>query len=93
MRIGKVAATSISLSWSVPFLSVVTGYEVMWQRDTSGECSEEDEDSATITDTSYDITGLEEDSSYIITVRSSITSDVTSTATTLKAGERDDQYH
>ena len=42
-------ATSISLSWSVPSGSVVTSYEVMWQRDTSGECSDEDEDSATIT--------------------------------------------
>ena len=42
----------------------------MWQRDTSGECSDEDEGSTTITDgsTSYDIMGLQEDSSYSITV-------------------------
>ena len=42
----------------------------MWQRDTSGDCSDEDEDSMSITDgsTSYNITGLEEDSSYGITV-------------------------
>ena len=67
---------------------------VMWQRDTTGECSNEDEDSVTITDTSYDITGLEEDSSYSITVRASNTPDSsvvsnTVTAMTLEAGERD----
>ena len=66
----------------------------MWQRDTTGECSNEDEDSATITDTSYDITGLEEDSSYSITVRASNTAGSsedsnTVTAMTLEAGERD----
>ena len=66
----------------------------MWQRDTTGECSNEDEDSATSTDTSYDITGLEEDSSYSITVRASNTagSSVVSntvTAMTQEAGERD----
>ena len=66
----------------------------MWQRDTTGECSDEDEDSATITDTSYDITGLEEDSSYIITVRAVNTAGSsedsnTVTAMTLEAGERD----
>ena len=43
---------------------------MMWERDTSGEYPDEDEGSATITDgsTSYTITGLEEDSSYTITV-------------------------
>ena len=66
----------------------------MWQRDTTGECSDEDEDSATITDTSYDITGLEEDSSYSITVRASNTAGSSEdsnpvTAMTLEAGERD----
>ena len=92
MRIDTLAATSISLSWSVPFFSEVTSHEVMWQRDTTGECFDEDGGSVTITDTSYDITGLEEDSSYIITVRAvdaSITSDVTGTAITLEAGERE----
>ena len=45
-------------------------YEVVWERDTSEECPDEDEGSATITDdsTNYTITGLEEDSSYTITV-------------------------
>ena len=67
----------------------------MWQRDTTGgECSDEDEDSATmITDTSYTITDLEADSSYTIIVRASNTAgseDSNSvTAMTLEAGERD----
>ena len=65
----------------------------MWQRDTTGECSNEDEDSANITDTSYTITGLEEDSSYSITVRASNTagsSEISNTLTamTLEGGER-----
>ena len=43
---------------------------MVWERDTSGECPDEDEGSTTIADgsTSYTITGLEEDSSYTITV-------------------------
>ena len=65
----STTATNISLSWTSAG-SVVESYEVMWERDTSGECPDEDEGSATITDgsTSYTITGLEEDSSYTITV-------------------------
>ena len=63
-------ATSISISWSVPSGSVVDSYEVMWQRDTSGECSDEDEGNTNVTDgsTSYDIMGLAGMSSYTITV-------------------------
>ena len=65
----------------------------MWQRDTTVGCSDEDEDSDTITDTNYDITGLEEDSSYSITVTASNTAgnedSNTVTAMTLEAGERD----
>ena len=62
-------ATTISLSWTSAG-SVVDSYEVMWQRDASGDCPDEDEGSMSITDgsTSYMITGLEEDSSYSITV-------------------------
>ena len=43
---------------------------MMWQRDTSGECPDEDEGNATLTDgsTSYTIMELEENSSYTITV-------------------------
>ena len=66
----SVSATSISLSWSFPNASVLDSYEVMWQRDSSGECPDEDEGSTTITDgsTSYTIEGLEEDSTYMVTV-------------------------
>ena len=62
-------ATSISLSWTSAG-SEVDRYEVMWQRDTSGECPDEDDDNIVLTDgsTIYDIMGLEEDSSYSITV-------------------------
>ena len=65
----------------------------MWQRDTSGECPDEDEDSISLTDgsTSYDIMGLEEDSSYNITVTASNAAGSavsnTVTAMTLEAGE------
>ena len=45
---------------------------MMWQRDTSGECPDEDEDRVTITNgnsTSYTITDLEENSNYSIILR------------------------
>ena len=67
----------------------------MWQRDTSVGCPDVDGGSDTmITDTSYDITGLEEDSRYSITVRASNKAGSTKssnivTAMTLEAGERD----
>ena len=67
---------------------------MMWQRDTSGECPDEDEDSISLTDgsTSYDIMGLEEDSSYSITVTASNAAgnavSNTVTAITLGAGEK-----
>ena len=59
----STTATTISLSWSVPSGSVVDSYEVVWERDDARS-------GTTITDgsTSYTITGLEEDSSYTITV-------------------------
>ena len=88
----STTATSISLSWTSAG-SEVDSYEVMWQRDTSGECPDEDEDSISLTDgsTSYDIMGLEEDSSYSITVTASNVAGSavsnTVTAMTLEAGE------
>ena len=88
---------TISLSWSVPSGSVVTSYEVMWQRDTSGDCPDEDEGSMSVTttdiSTSRTITVQQEDSDYIITVTavnaagSSAVSNAV-TATTGEAGER-----
>jgi len=69
VTVGSTTATTISLSWTSAG-SVVNSYEVMWERDTSGECPDEDEGSATIIggSISYTITGLEEDSNYTITV-------------------------
>ena len=68
LSVGSTTATSISLSWTSA--GSVVEYEVMWQRDTSGECDDEDEGSTTITygSTSYNVTGLEEDSNYTVSV-------------------------
>ena len=51
--------------------SLVDSYEVMWQRDTSGDCPDEDEGNITITNgsTSHTIAGLEENSNYNVIVR------------------------
>ena len=88
--------TSISLSWSVLSSAIVTQYEVTWQRNTALKCHDVDDiGSDTINNgtASYYIMGLEEDSSYSITVTvsnpegSSELSD-TVTAVTGEAGER-----
>ena len=92
---GTSTATSISLSW-ISAGSEAVNYEVMWETDDIGGCSGgSDMDSITITDgsTSYDIMGLEEDSSYTITVTASNSAGSsedsnTVTAMTLEAGER-----
>ena len=73
---------------------MVDSYEVMWQRDTSGDCPDEDEGSMSITDgsTSYMITGLEEDSSYSITVEAmnsiGMATSNTATGMTQEAGKQ-----
>ena len=65
----STAATTITLSWSFPS-GTVASYVVIWKRDTSEECSDEDVGSSTIADgsTNYTIENLEEGSSYTITV-------------------------
>ena len=85
----STTATSITLSGGVPSDSVADSYEVMWERDTSIGCSDEDEGSAT---SIGEITGLQEDSSYTITVTASNSagsSEVSNTVTemTLETGE------
>ena len=67
----------------------------MWQRDTSLECPDDEDtgNSDTISSTSYDIMGLEEDSRYSITVMAfnaegSSEGSSTVTAMTEEAGER-----
>ena len=67
---GSTTATTISLSWTSAG-SVVDSYEVMWERDTSGECPDEDRGNTSLVDgsTSYTIVGVEEDSTYTVIVR------------------------
>ena len=88
----STTATSISLSWTTGGSEGVS-YTVVWQRDTSGDCSDVDQGNDTITDgsTNYDIVNLEEDSSYSIDVTASNTigneTSETITEMTLAAGE------
>ena len=88
-------ATSITIILIVGTGSVVTSYEVMWETDDVGGCSgDSDMDSITINESvSYNITRLEEDSTYSITVTASNSagsSAVSNTvaAMTMEAGER-----
>ena len=89
--VSSTTATTISLSWSVPSGSVVDSYVVEWERGSSENCPYEDAGNATITDgsTSYSIAGLEEDSSYTITVTATnVFGNVVSDAVTGMTGER-----
>ena len=95
MTADTTTATTITISWSSAGSEDVS-YGVMWQRDTTIKCRiVSDMGSTTITDdsTSYDITGLEENSTYSITVTASNSvpsSEVSNTVTamTMEAGER-----
>ena len=99
ITVDSTTATSITISGGVPSDSVADSYEVMWVTNDVGGCSGgSDMDSTTIIDgsiTSYEIMGLEEDSTYSITVTASnsagIGSSGLSTPTnpmTMEAGER-----
>ena len=72
LAVESTTATNISLSWTSAG-TVVDSYEVMWERDTSGECPDEDTGSVPLSgsSTSYTIQDLEEDSTYTITVSAS----------------------
>ena len=89
-----VTSTTITITGSVPSVSVVTGFEVEWQRDTSVGCSDVNQDTMSVTGpfTSYTITGLEPGNSYLVSVRvyNSLGSAPASTvsAMTEEAGER-----
>ena len=93
VSVGTRTATSISLSWSVPSDSVMTRYEVTWQR--VGCPDDEDEGSITLGSRSnYKMRGLEEDSRYTITVTAFYSDKIgsvsnTVTAMTLEAGIRE----
>ena len=91
-----VTATTITITGSVPSGSVVTGFVVEWQRDTSVGCCDEDEDRVSVNGafTSYTITGLEPGNRYTITVtvsNSAGSSGVSNTVTAMteETGERD----
>ena len=90
-----VTATTIRITGSVPG-SVVTGFVVEWQRDTSVGCSDVNERtiSEDVAFTSYTITGLEPGNRYTITVtvsNSAGTSPVSNTVTAMtpETGERE----
>ena len=63
------AATTITLSWSARN-GTDANFVVIWKRDASEECSDEDDGNSIISDgsTSYSIGNLEEGSSYTIIV-------------------------
>ena len=50
---------------------MVTEHIVQWVRDTAVGCIDEDQGSTTTTDVSYEISGLQENSMYSITVTAS----------------------
>ena len=89
----SVSSTAINITGSVPSGTVVTGFEVRWQRDTSVGCS--DENYNTISETGvfpniYQISGLEPGNKYTMRVRLSNRYDTYSNsiiATTLETGE------
>ena len=95
MTADTTTATTITISWTSAG-SEIDSYEVMWQTNDVGGCSGgSDMDNTTITDdsTRYDITELEEDSTYSITVTASNSGGSsavsnTVTAMTMEAGER-----
>ena len=92
VSVGLIGGNTISLSWSIPSGSVVTSYEVVWQRDTTVGCLFEDEGSVTVSGASsgYFLNILEQDSRYTITVTASNaagSSQVTITEMTNEEGE------
>ena len=91
-----VTPTFFRITGSVSSGSVVTGFEVEWQRDTSVGCSDEDERTISLNGdfTIYTITGLEPGNRYTITVTVSNSAgnapvSNTVTAMTPEAGERE----
>ena len=88
-----VTATTITITGSVPSGSVVTGFVVEWQRDTSVGCSDDDKDRVSVNG-AFTITGLEPGNRYTITVtvsNSAGSSGVSKTVTAMteETGERD----
>ena len=90
ITVDSTTATSIIISGGVPSDSVADSYEVIWERDITVGCSNEDEG---MTTSVGEIANLQEDSNYTITVtafNSAGSSAVSNTVTamTMEAGER-----
>ena len=68
-----VTTTTITITGTTPIDSVVTGFEVTWQRDRSVGCSYINQQSIPVNRgfTSYTITRLEQGNRYTITVTAS----------------------
>ena len=68
-----MTAFSITITGTTPTDSVVTGFVVRWQRDTSVGCSNVNQQSITVNGgfTNYRITGLEQGNRYTINVTAS----------------------
>ena len=94
MSTAVLSTTYVHPFWIVSQGSVVVDYIVEWKRDTSMDCLNEDQGNYTTPNNTYTITGLEENSRYIITVRarnSAGTGDASDpiTKVTKEAGERE----
>ena len=92
ITVDSTTATSIIISGGVPSDSVADSYEVMWVRDITVGCSNEDEGMTISVGVSVgEIANLQEDSNYTITVtafNSAGNSETSVTAMTMEAGER-----
>ena len=92
MSVGTTTPSTIPLTLNTTG-SVVDNYEVMWERHTSGKCSNMHKDSTNISGdfTSYIVMGLQGYSNYTITVIATNAAgsavSVPVTAMTVKAGE------
>ena len=88
ITVNSTTATSIIISGGVPSDSVADSYEVIWVRDITVGCSNEDGGMATSVG---EIMNLQEDSNYTITVtafNSAGNSETSVIAMTMVAGER-----
>ena len=70
--VGFTTSTSIQIFWASTCVDM-DRYEIMWERDTTKKCSDIKMANTTQINnfTSFTITGLEEDSHYIITLTAS----------------------
>ena len=88
ITVDSTTATTITISGGVPSDSVADSYEVIWVRDVTVGCSNEDEG---MTTSVSEIANLQEDSNYTVTVtafNSAGNSETSVTAMTMEAGER-----